>query len=76
MIDSIKATLSASLVPIHWLITWLSNARMILFNRIIANLEGTHDLAAAQAAWDRLHRLNPNYPGLEQLKQGLENAQK
>ncbi len=47
-----------------------------LFNLIIANLEGTHDLAAAQAAWDRLHRLNPNYPGIEQLKQGLENAQK
>jgi tetratricopeptide (TPR) repeat protein len=39
-----------------------------MFNIIIVNLEGTHDLAAARAAWDRLHKRNPNYPGLEALK--------
>lgn len=38
-----------------------------MFNIIIVNLEGTHDLAAARAAWDRLHKLNPNYPGLDAL---------
>lgn len=39
-----------------------------MFNIIIVNLEGTHDLAAARAAWDRLHKRNPNYPGLDALK--------
>lgn len=42
-----------------------------MFNIIIVNLEGTHDLAAARAAWDRLHKRNPNYPGLEDLKDKL-----
>lgn len=39
-----------------------------MFNIIIVNLEGTHDMAAARTAWDRLHNRNPNYPGLEALK--------
>jgi tetratricopeptide (TPR) repeat protein len=39
-----------------------------MFNIIIVNLDGTHDMAAARAAWDRLHKRNPNYPGLEALK--------
>ncbi|HEV2349726.1 MAG TPA: tetratricopeptide repeat protein [Terriglobia bacterium] len=42
-----------------------------MFNIIIVNLEGTHDLAAARAAWDRLHKRNPNYPGLDDLKDKL-----
>lgn len=45
-----------------------------LFNSIVVNLEGTHDLAAAQQAWDRLHALSPNYPGLDRLKQSLDAA--
>jgi len=45
-----------------------------LFNSIVVNLEGTHDLAAAQQAWDRLHALNPGYPGLDRLKQSIDGA--
>jgi tetratricopeptide (TPR) repeat protein len=42
-----------------------------MFNIIIVNMEGTHDLAAARAAWDKLHKRNPSYPGLNDLKKGL-----
>jgi tetratricopeptide (TPR) repeat protein len=45
-----------------------------LFNCIIVNLEGTQDLRAAQQAWDRLHALNPSYPGLDRLKQNIDAA--
>jgi tetratricopeptide (TPR) repeat protein len=45
-----------------------------LFNSIVVNLEGTQDLGAAQQAWDRLHALSPNYPGLDRLKQSLDAA--
>ncbi len=45
-----------------------------LFNMILVNLEGTHDLAAARAAWERLHKQNPNHPGLEALKQRFDAA--
>lgn len=45
-----------------------------LYNMIVVNLHGTHDLARAQEAWDKLHKLNPNYPGLDNLKQRLEAA--
>jgi len=45
-----------------------------LLNIIVVNLEGTHDLAAAQQAWDRLHKLNPNHPALAGLKEKLEAA--
>ncbi len=44
------------------------NHEPTMFNSIIVNLEGTHNLAAARAAWDKLYRRNPAYPGLEGLK--------
>jgi tetratricopeptide (TPR) repeat protein len=45
-----------------------------LFNSIVVNLEGTHDLAAAQQAWDRLRAVSPSYPGLDRLKQSIDEA--
>jgi tetratricopeptide (TPR) repeat protein len=45
-----------------------------LLNTIIVNLEGTHDLAAAEQAWGRLHALNPNHPALAGLKEKLDAA--
>ena len=45
-----------------------------LLNMIVVNLEGTHDLRAAQEAWDRLHKLNPSNPALADLKQKLDAA--
>lgn len=45
-----------------------------LLNCIVVNLEGTHDYAAAQKAWDRLHKLNPNQPALASLKERLDAA--
>jgi tetratricopeptide (TPR) repeat protein len=45
-----------------------------IFNMIIVNLDGTHNLAAARAAWEKLHGMNPNYKGLDELKQKLEAA--
>jgi cytochrome c-type biogenesis protein CcmH/NrfG len=45
-----------------------------LVNLIVVNLEGTHDLAAAQRAWDRLHNLDPTNPALQSLKQKLDVA--
>jgi len=45
-----------------------------LLNSIVVNLEGTHDLAAAQKAWDRLHQINPNNAALASLKEKLEAA--
>ncbi len=39
-----------------------------MFNSIIVNLKGTRDADAAQAAWDRLKKQNPTYPGLDDLK--------
>jgi tetratricopeptide (TPR) repeat protein len=45
-----------------------------LYNVVVVNLEGKHDLRAASQAWDELHRLNPNYPNLDQLKQKLDQA--
>jgi len=44
-----------------------------LLNSIVVNLEGTHDLAAAQKAWNRLSKMNPNHPALAGLK-GQINA--
>lgn len=43
-----------------------------LFNVVVINLDGTRDLKAAREAFDRLERLNPNYPGLGGLRQRLE----
>jgi tetratricopeptide (TPR) repeat protein len=45
-----------------------------IFNLIIVNLEGTHNLAAARAAWEKLHAMNPNYKGLDELRQKLDTA--
>lgn len=45
-----------------------------LYNVIVVNLDGTHNLAAAQEAWERLHNLNPNYPGLDNLTERLRAA--
>ena len=47
-----------------------------IFNLIVVNLEGTHDLAAARAAWEKLHAMNPNYKGLDELQQRLDAAQR
>jgi tetratricopeptide (TPR) repeat protein len=45
-----------------------------LLNTIVVNLDGTHDLAAAQKAWDRLSKLNPNHPALAGLKDKINSA--
>jgi tetratricopeptide (TPR) repeat protein len=45
-----------------------------ILNTIVVNLEGTHDLAAAQKAWDRLNKLNPNHPALAGLKERIAAA--
>jgi cytochrome c-type biogenesis protein CcmH/NrfG len=45
-----------------------------MLNAIVVNLDGMHDLAAAQKAWDRLHSLNPNHPALAGLKQKIDDA--
>ena len=46
-----------------------------LLNVIVVNLEGTHNLAAARKAWNRLHTLDPANPALQSLKQKLDSAQ-
>lgn len=50
------------------------NHQPTMFNIIVVNLEGMHNVAAARAAWERLNRLNPNYPGLDRLKRSLDAA--
>jgi len=45
-----------------------------MFNLIVLQLDGLHDVAAAQQAWDRLHRRDPSYPGLDSLKRRLDEA--
>ena len=45
-----------------------------MLNAIVVNLEGTHDLTAAQKAWDRLYKLNPNHPALAGLKEQINTA--
>ena len=45
-----------------------------LFNLVVVNLEGTHDLRAANKYWNELNRRNPNYPGLKEIKQRLDAA--
>jgi cytochrome c-type biogenesis protein CcmH/NrfG len=45
-----------------------------MLNAIVVNLEGTHDLVAAQKAWDRLNKLNPNHPALPSLKDKINAA--
>ena len=50
------------------------NHQPTLFNLIVVSIEGTHDLGAAGQAWQRLHRLNPDYPNLDRLKHELDAA--
>jgi cytochrome c-type biogenesis protein CcmH/NrfG len=45
-----------------------------LYNLVVVNMEGKHDYQAADQAWQTLHRLNPNYPKLDELKQKLDAA--
>jgi len=46
-----------------------------MFNLIVVEMEGKHDLAAARKAWARLHQQDPAYKGLDELKQRLDAAQ-
>ncbi len=46
--------------------------RATLFNLIVVNLEGEHDPAAAEQAWNRLHSIDPAYPHLAELKRALD----
>lgn len=50
------------------------NHQPTMFNTIIVHMQGTGDVSAAQAAWDRLHRMNPSYPGLDRLKAQLQQV--
>ncbi len=50
------------------------NHQPTMFNMIVVNLEGTHDLKTARKYWDELHRQNPNYPGLNEIKAKLDAA--
>jgi tetratricopeptide (TPR) repeat protein len=43
-----------------------------MFNSIVVNLDGLHNVVAAQQAWDGLRKLNPGYPGLDSLKSRLD----
>jgi cytochrome c-type biogenesis protein CcmH/NrfG len=45
-----------------------------ILNTIVVNLEGLHDVAAAQKAWDRLNQINPNNSALPDLKQKIDQA--
>lgn len=45
-----------------------------MFNMIVVNLEGTHDFRTAEKFWKELDRRNPNYPGLQSLKEKLDAA--
>lgn len=50
------------------------NHQPTIFNLIVVNLEGTHDLQAAKKYWSELNRKNPNYPGLKDIKGKLDAA--
>jgi len=45
-----------------------------LLNAIVVNLEGTHDVAAAQKDWDKLHQLDPGHPALASLQEQINAA--
>jgi tetratricopeptide (TPR) repeat protein len=42
-----------------------------LFNLIVVNMEGLHNLPAAERAWTRLNAIDPAYPHLAALKHSL-----
>lgn len=50
------------------------NHQPTIFNLIVVNLEGTHDLQAARKYWSELNRQNPSYPGLKDIKGKLDAA--
>lgn len=45
-----------------------------LFNLAVVSLEGTHDYTEANTALARLAAINPNYPGLGDLKQQIAES--
>jgi hypothetical protein len=45
-----------------------------MFNMIVVNLEGTHDLQTAKKYWSELNRQNASYPGLKEIKEKLDAA--
>jgi tetratricopeptide (TPR) repeat protein len=45
-----------------------------MFNMIVVDVEGTHNLPEAQRYYKLLDRKNPNYPGLSQIKTELDAA--
>lgn len=44
-----------------------------IYNLIVVNMEGTHNLPAANKYWNELHRQNPKYSGLKQIKAKLDS---
>ena len=50
------------------------NHQPTIFNSIVVQLEGTRDLGGAQQAWERLNKMNPSYPGLDNMKKRLDEA--
>lgn len=50
------------------------NHQPTMFNMIVVNLEGTHNLKEASRYWNDLHRRNPSYPGLSEIKAKLDAA--
>ena len=50
------------------------NHQPTIFNSIVVQLEGTRDLGGAQQAWERLNKMNPSYPGLDNMKKRLNEA--
>ena len=53
-----------------------SSHEQTLLNIIVVSLNGTHDVAGAQKAWNRLNQLNPNHPALAGLKEQIDAARK
>ena len=45
-----------------------------LYNIVVVEMEGKHDFKAAEQSWETLHRINPAYPKLDELKQRLDQA--
>ena len=45
-----------------------------LYNLVVVNMEGKHDYKAADQFWQTLHRLNPSYPKLDELRQKLDES--
>jgi tetratricopeptide (TPR) repeat protein len=50
------------------------NHEPTMFNIIVVELEGMHDLQAARRAWEKLNARNPTYPGLDRMKKDLDDA--